>query len=267
LKKSEQIRIYQENIKYRVSRETYFRPKIYKVLQDMIRSANINPYQELIYLQTQPLTALIMNIYTDAGRVMGGRAYQQVRKQAAAMEKAMMPIGYNEQLVNEIIRYFQEHLLDKVVLPIEETMKGWILKYVIQQQLEGKSIAQIVDEMVKHDFPRNRAEVTARTEVLRAANYGAMQGARKSGFDLKKVWISSQDHRTRRIPRDEYNHLTMNGVTIPMNEAFHVPRKKGGYDILQQPGDPEGDAGNVIQCRCTQAFEVQRDKTGRPIKI
>lgn len=273
VKKSEQIKIWQENQKFRISREIFWKPKIYAVLQGVIRDATNYPSAELIRnhlnisINKIPLNNLIQDIYIDAGRVMGGRAYQQVKKQAAGMEKALMPIGYNEQLVNDIILYFQNYLLDKVVLPITETMKLWILKYVIDQQLTGKSIPMIVDEMVKHDFPKNRAFVIVRTEVLRAANYGAVQGAKRTGFQAKKVWISAIDNRTRRIPRDAFNHIAMNGITVNMDEPFQVPRRSGGIETLLQPGDPNGSAADVIQCRCTVGFEVQRGKDGRPLKI
>ena len=256
-------------MKFRASREIYWKPKIYANLLQMIRDATNYPTAELIKFHIDvsinkiPISGTITEIYKDAGRVMGGRAYQQAKK--AATQKALMPIGYNEALVNDIIRYFQEFLLDKAVLPITETMKSWILKYVIDQQLTGKSIPEIVDEMLKHDFPKNRAFVITRTEVLRAANYGAVQGARRTGYKMKKEWISAVDFRTRRLPRDEFSHIAMNGMQVDMDEPFKVPRRTGGYEDMMQPGDPNGSAADVIQCRCTTGFIVEKDSRGLPV--
>lgn len=264
---SEIYQIWKFNMKFRISRENFFRPKIYAVLLDMIRTAAINPIQKVVSLRMQPLENLLTELYTDAGRVMGAHAYQQVKKQAATRKKALMPIGYNEELVNEIIRYFQEHLLDKAVLPITETMKAWILKFVIDQQFTGKSLDMIIEEMVKHDFPRWRSQVIARTEVLRAANYGAMQGARKAGYKMQKRWISAQDFRTRRVPRDEFSHIEANGQIQEMDNPFLIPRRSGGTEQLMQPGDPNGSAADVINCRCTVGFEVLRDANGTPIAL
>lgn len=248
--------IWRENMKYRVSRETAFRPKILAALKEMIRTAGINEIQGTVFFDTTGLQQVLTQLYTDAGRVMGGRAYQQVRKQAATQQKGLMPIGYNEQLVNEIIAYFQEHLLEKAVLPITETMKAWVLKYVIDQQLTGKSLQMVIDEMINHNFTKQRAQVIARTEVLKAANYGAVQGAKKTGYNLMKQWISAQDFRTRRIPRDEFDHLAMNGVQAKMDEPFKIRRKSGVVEEMMQPGDPNGSAADVIQCRCTVGFEI-----------
>jgi hypothetical protein len=248
---AQQRSIWDFNNQFRISREKYWKPKVYAELQRMIRVALDKPsvtiaLAELDFsLPIDGMAKLIQNIYIDAGRIQGAYTYQQVRREAA---KALMPIGYNEDLVNEIIAYYNQYLLAKVVLPISDTMKDWIREQVIKRELEGKSITQIVDELVKHDFPLNRAFVITRTEVMRAANHGAMQGAKKAGYDVTKVWISAVDNRTRRIPRDQFSHLQMNGIEVGYDEAFQVPRKTGGYEQMMQPGDINGSAADVIQC-------------------
>lgn len=181
-------------------------------------------------------------------------------------EKRLMPIGYNEELVNEIISYFRLHLLNEAVMPITDTMKDWIMQKLIEAQYEGRSIQQVADELIKHDFPANRSIVIARTETMKAANFGAVQGAKKSGFQMEKEWISARDIRTRRIPRDEFSHVAMHGKTVPMDQPFLVPNRNGSHDSLMQPLDPKGDAGDVIQCRCTVGFNVVRDARGLPVR-
>ena len=258
--KTEANRIWLDNMNFRASREKYWKPKVYKNLLQMIRDATaFSSVQAAITninssIDSRPIAATIQAIYVDAGKVMGGRSYQSVKQ---SVQKALMPIGYNEDLVREIIAYFNANLLNKVVLPITDTMKDWILQKLIDGQQDGKSITQMVNEMLVHDFPRNRAFVITRTEVLRAANYGAMKGAEKTGYKMRKTWIAADDFRTRRLPRDAFSHRAMNGVTVAMSDPFQVPRKIGGYEELQQPGDPSGSAGDVIQCRCTVGFEVE----------
>jgi uncharacterized protein with gpF-like domain len=138
---------------------------------------------------------------------------------------------------------------------------------LIEAQRQGYSIQQIVNQLESDELSRERARLIARTEVGKAANWGAVYGARKTGYVTDKVWISGIDNRTRRIPRDAFSHLAMNGVTVGIDEAFQVPRKTGGYEEMQQPGDPNGSAGDVCNCRCTVAFKVKRNSQGRPIKI
>ncbi len=251
------------------SRMVGWTPKVYKEIIAIIRHATDHPSIETAIaeldtsIKMQGLAQVIQNIYIDAGRVMGGKAYQLVKQDAAT--KALLPIGYNDELINEIIAFMRAHNL-VMVTEITDTLKNWILEQLIQGQQDGKSIQQVRDEIVKMDFPKNRAIVIARTEVIKSVNYGAMQGARKSGFKLDKIWVSARDNRTRRLPRDAFSHVAMNGVKIPIDEPFKVPSRSGGIEELMQPGDPNGSPGDIIQCRCAVVFKVVRDAQGLPVK-
>jgi hypothetical protein len=101
---------------------------------------------------------------------------------------------------------------------------------------------------------------------MKAANAGAMLGAAEMGIAVQKEWISAQDNRTRRLGRDQYDHLHMNGIRVNYNEAFVIPSTKS-IDMMQFPGDPNASAGNVCNCRCTLAFVPIRDDMGRPVDM
>ena len=47
-------------------------------------------------------------------------------------------------------------------------------------------------------------------------------------------------------------HKAMDGQSVPYNELFRVPKRKGGYDLMYCPGDrSHGASGeNIINCRC-----------------
>lgn len=267
--KAEQIAWYKTFDTFRKSRVKSWAPKVYRALLNIIKSATgESSVQSAIRnldrnIQYTELAGIIQSIYVDAGRVMGGKAYQLVKKQAV---KAMMPIGYNEELINEIIAYLKLHNL-QMVTAITDNMKEWILEKLIEGQQQAKSITQIADDMLKDGFPKKRAIVIARTETIKSANYGAMQGARKAGYKTQKIWIAAKDFRTRSIPRDAYSHTAMDGITIDIDELFKVPKRTGGYDDIMQPGAPDGDAGNVIQCRCTIGFKVLRGENGLPVRV
>ncbi len=102
----------------------------------------------------------------------------------------------------------------------------------------------------------------ARTEAVSAANFGGYQAGERSGVALEKVWISAHDGRTRRIPRDDFDHWDMHMVTVPQYEMFKVPKASGGFENLRFPGDPNASIGNKINCRCTFGFVPKRDGNG-----
>jgi len=223
-------------------------------------------------LKPSGIMITIRNIYIDAGRIWGGRIYQVIKKEGdlltrqAEGKKALMPIGYNEEMIAIIEAYFRLHNLS-MVSEINDTMKEWILKQLIDAQQTGRSIQDVAKSMLVDDFPAKRAIVIARTETIKAANFGAVQGAKKTGFETEKLWIAARDNRTRRIPRDNYSHVAMDGKTVPMDQPFLVPMLNGGFDEVMQPGDPKADPGDVIQCRCTVGFNVIRDARGLPVKL
>ena len=260
--KSQRENIYSFAAKFRRNREKYWRPKIYQELLDMIKAAGNQPSPEVM-LQMLPVSipklgiaSVLRKVYVDAGRVMGGYAYQALKQKSKERQKArLMPMGQNEELINDIIAYYDKYLLEKAVLPITDTMRDWIRVQVMDGIRRGYSVSTIVRMMLQHPFPKNRANVIARTETLSAANFGAVQGAKKTGIPFRKVWISSASDRTRRIPRDQFDHLTMDGVEVGEDEAFAIPMKTGGVEMLLQPGDKSGSAANVIQCRCAVGFE------------
>jgi hypothetical protein len=89
--------------------------------------------------------------------------------------------------------------------------------------------------------------VIARTETIRARNTGRyinLEQAKNSGIKLTKVWEATGDDRTR----DE--HSLMDGEEVEVDELFS--------NGLMFPGDPNGEAEEVINCRCRVKAKVDK---------
>ncbi|MDQ0376502.1 phage minor head protein [Amycolatopsis thermophila] len=95
------------------------------------------------------------------------------------------------------------------------------------------------------------AERIARTETTGAFNYAqarALDAAETElGERLRRMWIATQDNRTRPTHRRAHRQIVESG------EPFRV----GGFP-LRYPGDPLGPADEVINCRCV-AVAVAED--------
>jgi hypothetical protein len=203
----------------------------------------------------------IRKLHNDAGLTMAKYNYDKIRK-SAGIKDSMTP----EQRWAAVIKLFLEQGLTNLVNGITSTTKETIRKVLIQGMQEGWSILQMMNEIEKLGINVYRAELIARTETTRAANQGAMLGAVSTGLLTVKEWIAITDDRTRRIPRNDYDHLHMDGKTTRIDEPFTVPGLRS-IDIMEFPGDPNGSAGNVCNCRCTVGFEVIRDSNGKPVDI
>lgn len=86
---------------------------------------------------------------------------------------------------------------------------------------------------------RNRATTIARTETTGAYNAGALQSLMDEGFPYKQ-WVATAGMRTRET------HAAANGQQTRTELPFMI----GGFAMMM-PGDPNGAASEVINCRCT----------------
>ena len=241
-----------------------YREPIYKAIRKQINYFADN-YAEGITvteLPTKPLIKALRALYESAG-VENAMA---VRKQIKREIGKSTPIDPFEKLVWMVNEYYRQNLLQQAVVPITNTTFKQINRVLEQAAAEGWGISKTVAALKATDITRARAELIVRTETMKAANAGAMLSAAEMDIAVNKKWISATDIRTRRIPRDQYDHLHMNAKEVGYNQPFIVPSTKQ-IDAMQYPGDPTASAGNVCNCRCTVAFVRLRDGAGNLIPM
>lgn len=105
-----------------------------------------------------------------------------------------------------------------------------------EKQLSELELAEVIRDSMEGilDNADSRARTIARTETHGAYADGRWESA-KSTEPYGKEWIDSRDSNVR----DEH---AIDGEKRLWNDAFS--------NGLMYPGDPEGNAGNVINCRC-----------------
>ena len=166
-----------------------------------------------------------------------------------------------------ILQYLQTQGLDQLAADITQTTKDQIRRYLVQSAEKNLILPETIVLLRGAGITDYRAELIARTETGRAANIGSMVGATSTGLVTVKEWIAAKDNRTRRIPRDQFDHLNMDGTKIPMDATFKIQNKKGGFEFMLHPCDSSGSAGDVCNCRCTLGYEAQRDRNGKLLKL
>ena len=134
------------------------------------------------------------------------------------------------------------------ITSVSETTRTQIVNQIIAGQAEGLGVAVIARDISRAlpAITRFRANLIARTETHGAANVGADQAARATGLVLQKEWVAAADERTRP------SHAAADGQVVEMDMAFDV-----GGEKLMYPGDPNGTAGNTINCRCAVSHIVK----------
>ena len=136
---------------------------------------------------------------------------------------------------------------------------GWSISDSIYERLreslmeavaEGMSIPKIRDMVseIFGDISRNRAELIARTEVLKASNRGIMEGMIQSRVVEGKEWMTTEDDRTCE------ECMLMDGKEMGLEEPFFEQGEEHQFesgktlvfdyeDIEHPPLHPD--------CRCT----------------
>ena len=169
-----------------------------------------------------------------------------------AGDKTLLELGFADSFNLQMpkIQEWIKTKLDRSALEVTNTTRDQLSKQLIEGVQNGEGIPELagrVKTLFEETYP-HRAETIARTEVISATNYARVDAAETHGMQYKS-WLTALDERTRPA------HADANGQTVPIDEPFIVD----GEDLME-PGDDNGSAENVINCRCTVTFS--RDLEG-----
>lgn len=163
---------------------------------------------------------------------------------------AMIEVGSSDQFDIESPRAIQfiSKRLFKFASDVNETTEDRVRTILEEQIADGVSQADLIGAIKdEFDFAETyRAARIARTEVGTAANGGTFEGYRQSGVETKR-WISSRDSKVRDT------HAAADGEQADVLDPFDV-----GGALLMFPGDPDGPAEEIINCRCTITAIIDR---------
>jgi uncharacterized protein with gpF-like domain len=216
------------------------------------------------YAWNESMMTIMNKLYKESAVIFGNAVYRAV----GVMGQKSDTFGFNSDWVKEVLNFLIQYGFT-LVSNMTQTTKVKLQEIVAKGIEEGKSIDQITKDILNDEttgYSMMRAKRIARTEVMRASNYAAMIGADKHPFEVDKVWISARDKRTRRIPKNQYDHYNMNGQKVGWADDFTSTGKRGDLVVAGFPGDPTTPAGFSINCRCTVGFEPKRDANGKLIR-
>lgn len=131
--------------------------------------------------------------------------------------------------------------------------KLWNKKLIHSQMTRGILKGESIDKLSKRfmqvtDANEKSAIRHARTMTTAIENKGRMDGferAEKKGIVMKKIWIATEDSRTRNA------HLELNGQELDLDEYF-----VNEFGEIYEPGDVSASPANIYNCRCTLGGRV-----------
>lgn len=127
------------------------------------------------------------------------------------------------------------------------------------------------------DGDYNKSMRIVRTEVHRVRETGFNDAATElnntlkqgnSGYVMAKTWRTMKDERVRpntmrktkkgwkKGKRGKYNHVKMDGVTIPQDELFEMPDSTPASPVTCMCPSQTGVAGHDCNCRCYVSYDL-----------
>ena len=166
-----------------------------------------------------------------------GRTYMVGARQAAGL-------NFNFTLQSpEVLRAIDNRTARLADLIGEDTAKQ-VTAAIRAAEKAGFSIEETARLVQASVYGENMTDVRstriARTEAAGAMSQGGWDQARDLGIYQSKEWLSFDDGKTR-----ETHVVYGNTGRVPLDYK---------YGAMEYPLDPAGDAGDVINCRCTLVY-------------
>lgn len=239
----------------RESFESKYTKRIKKAIREQLSiyedATNFNDLRKTI--PPEPLRKAYEELYVEVGDTFARATWSGLKSNSSYNIKELAPPNYVERMQMVV---FEGKLRDRMA-DVDEYTKDQIASIIAIGIDEGLGIEDIKRRIVGTTAlqPLNgtldqRARRIARTEIVTASNKGSLEGAKSTGLNFAKEWVTTVDGRERSA------HRAMNGIRALDGESFDVNGVK-----MEYPGDPAGGAKNVINCRCAMVF-VTGDELG-----
>lgn len=242
------MRIYTDTGKQKKFIENYWREGkkvLYKTSQPVIDILD-TPIDEIRQrikglLKPEAMTEYIEGLWVQTGSTFAYQMTEAVKRKALGDREAWE-------------RTFRQYMADRskkkanLILDTEAQLINDLLDQVINDA-GGASIQRLTSGMKDNlindliSIQTWEAERIARTEVIGASNKGSFDGAMSAGLPIKKGWSTSglSGIRPSHLLYESWGWLSMEREFAPG---------------LKYPGDPNGEAGEIINCRCTIIYDV-----------
>jgi SPP1 gp7 family putative phage head morphogenesis protein len=150
-------------------------------------------------------------------------------------------LGIDFDVENPRVRAYVRRFAAQLAKGINDTVRRQVRRELAEGLKEGENVRDLskrVADVYQRVLDFN-SERIARTETIRASNFGALESYQQAGAE-KKEWMAELDERVRDT------HREADGQVKAVDEPFDV-----GGEELMFPGDPDGSPEETINCRCT----------------
>lgn len=219
----------------------YFRTEYFKGIDEYLTTKRITSYEGLFK------EVDMANVYNDIYVNIGLRFTKWYQRN---FEKLIDKQTTDETIWAQKYSYIASKIAAERVVSVSGNRRKE-LRNVIQRLVKNPDFNAMNERQQQrilrqkfNTLSKTNAQRIIRTESTLAANYATQQTAIDTfGINnLQKEWFAALDSRVRP------DHAAANGQVVEAKEPFNV-----GGEELMMPGDSNGSAFNLINCRCSSA--------------
>lgn len=205
-----------------------------------------------VLLNTDPLNAAFLNTYRAATPIVAKRILSAAKSLHGArhfLTKAQddKPVPVLELWNAQIARYIRTYGAQRVT-NVNQTTIDQLQRIIANGYRDGAGVVEIQQRIYDSIDALSivRARAIARTETHAGAMGGSLTAAHVIEIDTRKRWNATEDGRTRP------DHADADGQERDLEAWFSI-----GGDPMQHPGDPSGQAAQVVNCRCVLDYPIR----------
>jgi len=172
--------------------------------------------------------------------------------------------GNLEMTTDPAVKYLREDSVE-LVKEINTTTRNKLRKTLAVGFEDGESISQLSNRVqdVFKDATRNRADMIARTESIRATNFGTLEAYRQSEVVEAQEWLAERDDRTCPYCLEMDGKVTeLDKAWFKKGESLTVDGNTLDFDLLDVDTPPLHP-----QCRCTLIPVLLGEKAEKKVKV
>lgn len=226
--------------------------KQYKTVFDLVGVYSPKFILDNLNVSEEPIMDFMLNYYpmfSDIGVMYRKDAFSQKTAEDDFFDSVFM----------EKLRHFALTETGARVTSITDTTEKYIrgaIESAVQQGVEEGLGVDKISRLIRSnlidslgDVGRSRSKMIAQTEMITGSNQASQDGIESTGLEYMKFWSNSglKNIRDSHIfAQDNYPK------GIRKDEVFDM----GNGNVMRFVGDPQGQAEEVINCRCTTLYEV-----------
>lgn len=242
---------YQERLMLRLARdsEIAIRREVARAYRDIARNG-----EDVLQIHEDRMNRILTSLYNAAFGTFGRRMWSATQKanQPHEQKRETVPLTPQFDLARRVwiaatAAYKVTEITNTTLSQSQEIIRQATAD-AVELGLSEVDTASLIRRRIGEiggKLSRLRSRIISRTESHAASNASTQMAAKASGLPMQKEWIASGGERTRET------HVKANGQKVGIDDQFTV-----GGALLMQPGDVNGPAKEIINCRCVCGYSL-----------